>query len=113
MVLQNRNHPSVILWGVRVNESCDDDELYTMTNNIAHELDKTRFTAGVRNFKKSNLLEDVYTYNDFLYDGYSDCIEKKKMSHPMKIRHILFQNTMDTCIRLRHLTAKNTGLNMH
>ena len=72
MVLQNRNHPSVILWGVRVNESCDDDELYTMTNNIAHELDKTRFTAGVRNFKKSNLLEDVYTYNDFLYDGYSD-----------------------------------------
>lgn len=78
MVLQNRNHPSVILWGVRVNESCDDDELYTMTNNIAHELDKTRFTAGVRNFKKSNLLEDVYTYNDFLYDGYSDCIEKKK-----------------------------------
>lgn len=30
MVLQNRNHPSVILWGVRVNESCDDDELYTM-----------------------------------------------------------------------------------
>ena len=25
MILQNRNHPSIILWGVRINESVDDD----------------------------------------------------------------------------------------
>ena len=25
MLLQNRNHPSIILWGVRINESVDDD----------------------------------------------------------------------------------------
>ena len=36
MVLYNRNHPSVILWGVRVNGSNDDEELYTTTNNAAH-----------------------------------------------------------------------------
>ncbi|MBQ1756848.1 MAG: glycoside hydrolase family 2 protein, partial [Erysipelotrichaceae bacterium] len=32
MVTEYRNHPSIILWGVRVNESLDDDELYTRTN---------------------------------------------------------------------------------
>ena len=27
MILQNRNHPSIILWGVHINESVDDDAL--------------------------------------------------------------------------------------
>ena len=69
MVQQYRNHPSVILWGVRINESQDDDELYGRTNAIAHELDPTRQTGGVRCITRSHLLEDVYTYNDFLHDG--------------------------------------------
>ena len=69
MVLQYRNHPSVVLWGVRINESQDCDELYRKTNSLAHELDSTRQTAGVRYLKKSSLLEDVYTFNDFKADG--------------------------------------------
>ena len=28
MVLQYRNHPSIFLWGVRINESLDDDDFY-------------------------------------------------------------------------------------
>ena len=78
MVLQYRNHPSIILWGVRINESADDDALYTATNAAAHTLDPTRSTGGVRCIKKSRLLEDVYTYNDFLHDGQSPGCEKKK-----------------------------------
>ena len=66
LVLQYRNHPSIILWGVRVNESSDDHELYTRTNKLARELDPTRQTGGVRCYKKGEILEDVYTYNDFL-----------------------------------------------
>mgnify|MGYP002233452741 CR=1 FL=1 len=31
MLLQNRNHPSIILWGVRINESVDDDAFYART----------------------------------------------------------------------------------
>ncbi len=69
MVLQYRNHPSVFMWGVRINESPDDDEFYKKTNAVAHELDSTRPTAGVRNFKNSHFFEDVYTYNDFSYYG--------------------------------------------
>ena len=38
MILQNRNHPSIILWGVRINESVDNDAFYTRTNKIAHQL---------------------------------------------------------------------------
>lgn len=69
MVLQYRNHPSVFLWGVRINESMDDDAFYRETNAVAHELDDTRPTSGVRFIQKSSLLEDVYAYNDFSHDG--------------------------------------------
>ena len=81
MVRQYRNHPSVILWGVRINESPDDDEFYTRTNEAARRMDYTRQTGGVRYLKKSSLLEDVYTYNDFSHTGNNaGCEEKKKVT---------------------------------
>jgi beta-galactosidase len=78
MVLQYRKHPSIILWGVRINESQDDDEFYARTNRLARELDPTRQTGGVRYLMKSNLLEDVYTYNDFLHNGTNPGLSPKK-----------------------------------
>lgn len=69
MVMHDRNHPSVIMWGVRVNEGQDCDEFYIKANAIAHSLDDTRPTGGVRNFPQSHLFEDVYTYNDFIHSG--------------------------------------------
>ena len=78
MILQYRNHPSIILWGVRINESVDDEEFYTRTNALAHKLDPTRQTGGVRCIKKSQLLEDVYTYNEFVHDGKAPGCEAKE-----------------------------------
>ncbi len=78
MIVQNRNHPSVILWGVRINESQDSDAFYEETNAKAHALDPTRQTGGVRCIAKSKLLEDVYTYNDFLHNGIADGLAPKK-----------------------------------
>ena len=78
MVRQYRNHPSIILWGVRINESPDDDAFYRRTNAAARELDPTRPTSGVRYIKKSSLLEDVYAYNDFSHVGTNAGCEKKK-----------------------------------
>lgn len=69
MIKQYRNHPSIILWGVRVNESLDDDELYLKTNELAHNLDPYRQTSGVRYLTGSSLLEDVYGHNDFSFAG--------------------------------------------
>jgi beta-galactosidase len=65
MIRRDWNHPSIILWGVRINESDDDHDFYTRTNALAHQLDPTRQTGGVRNFEGSELLEDVFTINDF------------------------------------------------
>jgi len=65
MVTRDRNHPSIVLWGVRINESGDNHTFYTRTNDLARQLDPSRPTGGVRNFKGSEFLEDVYTYNDF------------------------------------------------
>ena len=78
MVTEYRNHPSIILWGVRINESVDCDELYLKTNKEAHDLDPTRQTSGVRYLKKSSLLEDVYAFNDFSHNGKTPGCEPKK-----------------------------------
>lgn len=82
MVLQYRNHPSIVLWGVRINESQDDDDLYQKTNQIAHELDPSRQTSGVRFIQKSHLLEDVYGYNDFSHKGNNPGVEPKNKVTP-------------------------------
>lgn len=65
MIRRDWNHPSIILWGVRINESPDDHDFYTRTNAVAHQLDPTRPTGGIRNHFNSELLEDVFTMNDF------------------------------------------------
>ena len=85
MILQYRNHPSIVLWGVRINESQDDDEFYQRSNAIARELDPSRATSGVRFFEKSSLLEDVYAYNDFSHTGNNPgCKPKKSVSPDQK-----------------------------
>ena len=78
MVMQYRNHPSIVLWGVRINESQDDDDFYSRTNALAHELDPSRATSGVRFIQKSSLLEDVYAYNDFSHHGGNAGVRPKK-----------------------------------
>ncbi len=65
MIRRDWNHPSIILWGVRINESKDDHDFYTRTNAVAHKLDPTRQTGGIRYFQESEFLEDVFTMNDF------------------------------------------------
>ena len=65
MIRRDWNHPAIVLWGVRINESKDDHDFYVRTNALAHALDGTRQTGGIRNFQGSEFLEDVFTMNDF------------------------------------------------
>ncbi|SCI17149.1 hypothetical protein [Faecalibacterium sp.] len=44
---------SIILWGVRINESVDDDAFYNRTNKIAHQLNPSRATSGVRYHRRA------------------------------------------------------------
>ncbi|MCA9881603.1 MAG: glycoside hydrolase family 2 protein [Anaerolineae bacterium] len=76
MIKRDRHHPSIILWGVRINESRDNEAFYIRTNDLAHELDTSRQTGGVRNFWESQRLEDVFTLNDF-----TEGIQKPRPPH--------------------------------
>ncbi len=80
LIERDWNHPSIISWGVRINESADDHELYTRTNELTRSLDPTRPTSGIRNFAGSELLEDIYTYNDFIHRG-----DNRALDDPRKI----------------------------
>ncbi|MCZ4094408.1 glycoside hydrolase family 2 protein [Sinorhizobium psoraleae] len=66
MIERDWNHPSIVIWGVRINESQDSHDFYVETNRLARELDPTRQTGGVRYITDSEFLEDVYTMNDFI-----------------------------------------------
>ncbi len=66
MILRDRNHASIITWGVRVNESPDCHDLYVATNIRARELDPSRPTHGVRigyTYETTEILEDIFTVN--------------------------------------------------
>ena len=76
MIVRDYNHHSIIIWGVRINESPDNDDLYKKTNELAKSLDEYRPTGGVRNFKGSHVFEDIYTYNDFVHRGKNEGVEK-------------------------------------
>lgn len=76
MIERDYNHPSIFIWGVRINESSDDDVFYQKTNDLARDLDESRPTGGVRFIKKSSLLEDVYTVNDFTHRGNNEGLTK-------------------------------------
>lgn len=123
MVINQRNHASLIAHGVRIDESIDNHELYKKGNEIAHNLDKYHQTIGVRNFKHSELLEDVYGYNDFICNSlkvgvsYPKHLTKRKAPiliteymghmHPLKATSDE-QSKID--VALQHAKVINDGL---
>lgn len=68
MVLGHYNHPAIVIWGTRLNETTDCDELYEQTSRLCRKMDPDRPTTGVRWDLGSRLLEDIYSYNDYTED---------------------------------------------
>lgn len=68
MVQNHRNHPSIVIWGARLNETPDNVELYTKTRNLTYELDGTRQTTGsiiAWIYDTDKFVQDVFSYNDY------------------------------------------------
>ncbi|WP_263366646.1 glycoside hydrolase family 2 TIM barrel-domain containing protein [Edaphobacter bradus] len=108
MIRRDWNHPSIILWGVRINESRDDHDFYTRTNALAHLLDPTRQTGGIRYFQESEFLEDVFTMNDFGFP-------LKKPNHPRYLNtefvgHTYPTKTTDDDERQREHTLRHARI---
>lgn len=94
MVRKERNHPCLIGYGTRVDESPDDHELYSQAVAIAKKLDPYRPTLGVRNFKSSECLEDIYAYNDFSCHSQEHGLDKPSSIHGAKGKPILISEFM-------------------
>ena len=108
MIRRDWNHPSIILWGVRINESRDNHDFYTRTNAMAHQLDPTRQTGGIRYFQESEFLEDVFTMNDFGWP-------LKAPNHPLYLNtefvgHTYPTKTIDNIERLREHTVRHARI---
>jgi beta-galactosidase len=108
MIRRDWNHPSIILWGVRINESKDDHDFYTRTNALAHQLDPTRQTGGIRYFQESEFLEDVFTMNDFGFP-------LKPPNHPRYLNtefvgHTYPTKTIDNVERLTEHTLRHARI---
>lgn len=92
MIERDFNHPSIILWGVRINESDDCHDLYQRTNDLAHLLDDTRQTGGVRYVTNSEMLEDVLTFNDFVHEGGTKVLRELEEVTDKKVPYLVTEN---------------------
>jgi beta-galactosidase len=74
MITRDRNHPSIISFGVRINESADFHKFYEKTNRISKTLDPTRPVHGVRVLDRGfpdEFMEDLWAQNFKLPDSSS------------------------------------------
>ena len=79
MITRDRNHPSIIIWGARLNETPDDTTFYTSTNELAHSLDDSRPTAGA--MAGQRLTKD-YQQDVFAEDDYSSIVNAAGVKQP-------------------------------
>jgi beta-galactosidase len=67
MIIRDRNHPSVIIWGSMPNESGEHFPEYTLYNDLAHRLDPSRQTGG----DDFSLTHGQYVFDVFSRHDYS------------------------------------------
>jgi len=68
MIIRDRNHTSIVIWGVRVNESRNEQPLYKRTTALAKSLDDSRPCSGsMTTFDKwqEEWHEDVFAMDDY------------------------------------------------
>jgi beta-galactosidase len=70
MVSRDRNHPAIVIWGVRINESANDPALYLRTKEAAHALDDSRPTSGSMTPSSTRDWQQQWHQDVFAFDDY-------------------------------------------
>ncbi len=66
MVRRDRNHPSIVIWGVRANESANHPDLYQRTRAAAKALDDSRPSSGTMTRRSTTgWNQDVFAFDDY------------------------------------------------
>ena len=80
MIVRDRNHPSIVVWGARLNETPNNVPFYTSTNELAHALDDSRPTAGAMAGMRltTDYEQDIFAEND--YSSVTDAAGDKQPS---------------------------------
>jgi beta-galactosidase len=70
MIIRDRNRPSVIVWGTRLNETNNYPGLYAQARRLAYTLDGSRPTSGAMYTQSTTgWAEDVFGYDDYHSSG--------------------------------------------
>jgi beta-galactosidase len=85
MIVRDRNHPSIIVWGARLNETPNDTAFYTSTNELAHALDDSRPTAGAMAGQRltTDYQQDVFGEDDYSSVKDADGVKEPVLQPPV------------------------------
>ena len=84
MVVRDRNRPSVIIWGVRVNEAPNNPVLWGQTRAVADSLDGTRPTSGsMTQHSTVGWHQDVFAMDDYSNNGLQTDASQASLMPPL------------------------------
>jgi beta-galactosidase len=85
MIVRDRNHPSIVIWGARLNETPNNTAFYTSTNELAHGLDDSRQTAGAMAGMRltTDYQQDVFAENDYSSIKDPDGVQEPTLEPPV------------------------------
>lgn len=85
MIRRDRNHPSVVVYGVRLNETPDNRTMWTQTQQLSKSLDDSRQTTGAMVgwlHDTTDFQQDVFSYNDYSQKGEEPSLRAPRKDWP-------------------------------
>ena len=82
MIIRDRNHPSIIVWGAMPNEAGEHVAEYTAYHELARSLDDSRPTGGDGFRTDASFVFDVYSNHDYRYRIDADGLRQPELHPP-------------------------------